>query len=253
MARGKNSSENVKDSSASSSSQHTEATTLMQGLPLHHKQEIEELISRALRKEIEVRDKKILDLEGSVKMLQDEVASLKNKLVDQEEKAEFMLQDRHKDVMVLTGNVPLCIANEDCNKIVQSTLQEKLSLRVPVTDIQKASRIGPPKPSGPDNRPIRFVLNPAQKRDIIGACIQKKPDVHVNEYLTPYKNKLYFRARQAKRELQEVIKSCYVSDGVIIIKQANKSNVKIRTESDLNRYLESVRINPVLPITTRDG
>ena len=228
-------------------------------------------VTSTLHIEIEKRDQRIASLEQNLKSQQEEIGLLKNKLtiqegrkeeVDQlqnkvtcqEERIEFMLQDRHRETLVMTGNLPNHRANENCNSIIQETLRTKLNINVNMENIRGAARIGAPKPPGEaDKRPIRFQLHPSMRKDLIQSCISTRPDIYINEYLTKYKNELFHKVRTAKRSLPEIIKKCYVSDGAIVIKKADATSIKIRTNSELENFLAKVNIVPVLGTSDRNN
>lgn len=207
-----------------------------------------EKVTSILISELTKRDQKIAALEGEVGSLKTTVTALQEKLTLQEEKVEYILQDRQKHSLVMSGiDVPVFASEENAERVITDTIQNKLGLTLAQGAISRAHRIGaPPQRNTPDKRPIKFTLTqPDVRKKIIDKCIELKPRVYFNEFLTPYKNELFRRVRAVKRETPELISQCFVSDGIINIRKPNnRLNIKIRTQSDFESFLRNSQVNP---------
>ena len=224
----------------------------MRDLSQESKLIIENVIERVtsfLVSELKLKDQRIKALEGQVGSLASTVTTLQEKLTMQEEKIEYILQNRHKNSLVMSGDIPEFTNEENSANVITNTIRDKLGLTLQPGTISAAHRVGAPPQNGtPDKRPIKFTLTqPDERMKIIRKCIERKPRVYFNEFLTPYKNELFRRVRTVKRETPGLISQCFVSDGVINIKKPNnRLNFKIRTQKDFDSFLQNSELNPTI-------
>jgi hypothetical protein len=94
-------------------------------------------------------------------------------------------------------------------------VKEKLKLNILPTDISTAHRIGrKPVNQQPDKRNIILKLCRRDiKRDLLYACRQLKPDIYINENLTPARNTILYVLRKLKRAHADKVLGCSSIDG----------------------------------------
>ena len=148
-------------------------------------------------------------------------------------------QYERRDTVILSGDsLPPETPQENTTNIVTQTIRKHLRINIEGSDINVAHRLGPKRQQA--NRPIIVKLvNRSRKHDLIGACIKLRPQLYVNESLTPKRrvllNKILSIGKAHKRKFQQ----CYTQDGRIIIKLRN-STIKhaISDEKQLMSFLE---------------
>jgi predicted nuclease with TOPRIM domain len=125
---------------------------------------------------------------NEVKCLRDELAELRNTVAKLEEKVEDSDVYERRDALVISGpGLPPAIADEFCSTLVCSIVKEKLKINLLPTDISTVHSLGKkPLHQQPDNRNIILKLCRRDiKRDLLFACRQFKPNIYINESLTP--------------------------------------------------------------------
>ena len=143
----------------------------------------------------------------------------------------------------MSGNVPNVRPDEDCKQIVTDMLKDKIRLNEDKSQISVSHRVGSkPKRQGPDNRKILFKLVQRDlNSDILSACRQFKPDVYINESLTPTRDKVYYVLRKVAKKFPLVIHYCKTLEGnVTVFLQSGRVT---RTERNNNQRLPKQVIN----------
>lgn len=137
-----------------------------------------------------------------------------------EEKIDDADAYERRDTVIVSGKaVPTVTDGESCLQIVSDLLKNELKLIVPATDISTAHRLGKrPATQQPDNRSIIVKLCRRDlKKDILDACRQLKPEMYVNESLTPTRNTIMYVLRKAKRKCPDKISGCISIDGRVCV------------------------------------
>ena len=185
-----------------------------------------------LHKIIAEKDQKIVKLETEVNDLKTKVQELENNIdsVDQYER---------RDTIILSGSsVPEETTNETTNSVVISAIKDNLKIILNESDISVSHRLGPKRQDR--NRPIIVKLNNRSiKHDLVGACVRLRPQLYINESLTPRRRTLFNAVLQIKKTHKPKFQQCYTKDGTIIVKLKN-STVKhaINDEKSLTAFLE---------------
>ena len=125
-----------------------------------------------------------------------------------------------KDTLIFSGQgIPEVTAGENCTAIVKDIVKNKLQLEIRVNDISTAHRLGKKVSNQqPDKRNIIIKLcRRDQKSDILNACRQLKPDIYINESLTPIRGTIMYVLRKARRQFPRIITGCYSRDGRVFV------------------------------------
>ena len=169
-----------------------------------------------IQKELDEKDKK-LDL------LTSEVNGLKEKIFDLESNIDTVDQYERRDTIILSGpSLPPETNNEHTATVVIDTIKDNLKINLKETDISVTHRLGPQKQQR--NRPIIVkLMNRSLKQDLVGACINLKPKLFINESLTPKRRNLFNTVLNIRRQLKAKFQQCYTKDGTVIIKLRNST------------------------------
>ena len=163
------------------------------------------------------------------------ITSLKKRLEDAEDKLDDTEQYSRRTSVRIVG-IPEDTTEDVADKV--SKVFESMKLK-PV--INRVHRVGPRIPQSNKPRPIicQFTTYPDKravmqgKRDIGGSF----PKVFINEDLTRHRAKIFFTARQLKR--QGVFTDVWTADGRICVKdQRNKVHYITRLQ-DVNKFAAS--------------
>lgn len=178
-------------------------------------------------------------LETKLNILRDEFAALlsvKNKEIDQlklavstlkaqvhklEEKANDSEAFERRDTIVVSGEgVPIVESGEICSNIVSDLVKNKLRINLNPSDISTAHRAGP-KPSsqrGSDRRSIMVKLCRRElKQELLVACRNLKPNIFINESLTPTRKTIMYVLRQMKRQCPTKVSGCSSHEGRVFV------------------------------------
>ena len=199
----------------------------------------------------EVICKKIEEKNAEIEALREEVSTLKSNVQKLEEITtiqKFELDDikhaSNKDFLIMSGT-GITHSPISPQSSVQITLKNKIGADVSLADITEASKLPAKKTS--DGNPkflLKFKLPYATKTSIISKLAEKKPDIYINEALSPLKRDLLTQARAVKKALKTRIKSVYFKNGVLRINEVNgTSPVKVLNQIGLNEYLKKINFN----------
>ena len=106
---------------------------------------------------------------------------------------------------------------ENSSQVLCDLIEEKLKIKISKSDISTAHRIGQkPANQQPDKRKIIAKLCRRDlKSDLLNACRQLKPNIYINESLTPARSTILFILRKAKKMFPNKISGCNSRDGRI--------------------------------------
>ena len=201
---------------------------------------------QSLKEALELKDRKI-------KQLNDKCDKLEKKVSDLEEQVEELSQYGRRETIVISGpdTIPAETTGENTTDIVCNLIKSKLSINIKSSDISVSHRLGRPKSSSASasaspaidivqNRPIIVKLvNRSLKHDLIAACVLKKPKLFINESLTPQRLALFRQVLWVRKEHKNAFKSCYTSEGKIVIRLKNSNQEYVVTsESSLINFLD---------------
>lgn len=124
------------------------------------------------------KDKIITKLQDRVDLLEDRVTKLVEQLDDVE-------QCERRDTKILSGPaLPREQTMENPSSLVVNAIKDNLKININQDDINTAHRIGP-KQQNKDRPVIVKLSSRSKKSEIMETCVTVKPNLFVNESLTP--------------------------------------------------------------------
>lgn len=159
---------------------------------------------------LEKKSKETDDLRVQVTTLRVQVTGLEERLDDTD-------AYERRDTIIFSGPaIPQVIKDEDCVKLICRVVDDKLHVKMSPSDISTAHRIGKKPETEIDRRNIIVKLCRRDlKHDIIQACRTIKPDLYVNESLTPVRNTIFYVLRKIKKDFPTKIAGCNTSEGKV--------------------------------------
>ena len=148
-------------------------------------------------------------------------------------------QYERRDTAILTGtSLPPESNLENTTSIVTQIVKDQLKINLRDSDICVTHRLGPKRQQ--HNRPIIVKLvNRSLKHDFVWACIQLRPQLYVNESLTPKRRSLRNKMLSIREAQKQKIQQCYTQVGKITIKLRNSTTkYTITDEKQLLSFLQ---------------
>lgn len=220
----------------------SDVNALLETLPAEYKtvvKVITEIISSQLSEKIVNMQKELKEKDTKINQLENHLASLSGRVDNLELQLDNVDQYERRDTVILTGaSLPPETTQENTTNIVTQTIKDHLKINIKETDISVSHRLGQKKQQ--QNRPIIVKLvNRSLKHDLIGACIQLRPQLYVNESLTPKRRELLNKVLTIRKSHKQKFQQCYTQDGKIIVKLRNSTIKHIITdEKQLMTFLE---------------
>lgn len=197
------------------------------------------VITEQFNSEIETLREELIKRDSEICEIKNEVKDLRNKVVDLESHLDSLEQYERRDSIIISGPaLPRETQQENPVEIVVNTLKDTLKLNVQEQDISVAHRLGKSNQEYP--RPmIVKLINRSHKYDIVGACLKLKPNLYINESLTPNRLHLFKKILAVRKQHRQKFTQCHTRDGKIIVKLSH-SMVKhtIVDERSLIQFLE---------------
>lgn len=179
------------------------------------------------------KDTKIEELNSEVTVLKETVSLLENQLDD-------INQYERRDTLIIGGPaLPQEQPQENSAELICRTIKDNLHLNISPSDINIAHRIGT-KNTQNSKRPVIVKLHSREKKsEIMQACITVKPNLHINESLTPKRRALFKTIWNIRKKHREQFKQCYTQDGKICIKLTSSQQKHIiTTDEALANFLD---------------
>ena len=178
--------------------------------------------------------------ERTIKQLNERCLNLEKKLSTLESHVDELEQYGRRECLIFSGNkvLPQETSGENTTDIICNVVKEKLKVIIKPSDISVSHRLGKTKET--KDRPIIIKLvNRSLKYDLVSACTQLRPQLYINESLTPRRRHLLNQVLMVRKDHKNAFQSCYTSEGKIIVRLKG-SSVKhtIHDESSLIRFLE---------------
>lgn len=169
-----------------------------------------------LKKEVTKKDETIANLSEEIKVMKQQVQALENTIdtVDQYER---------RDTIIFSGPaIPDENRLENASETIINVVKDNLRINLKDSDINVAHRLGPIQTQR--KRPIIVKLsNRALKNDLVGACVQLRPPLHINESLTPRRLHLFKQVLNIRKNHKDKFQQCFTKDGKITIKLKNST------------------------------
>lgn len=179
-----------------------------------------------------VKDEKIALLESKVSALEHQVTGLQDTIDDVD-------QYERRDTVIISGpSLPDESTHENPTDLIVNTIKQNLHINMTHSDINVAHRLGP-KQQGKKRAIIVKLHNRAKKPELVQACITVKPQLYINESLTPKRRSIYSVVRKIRSQHKHLFQQCYTSDGKIIVKLKNSaSKIFLTSETTLASFLD---------------
>lgn len=176
------------------------------------------IITKQLRSELETMREEITKKDAVIDKLDNEVKDLKTKVHDLEAHLDRVEQYERRDTIIISGpSLPSETPTENTSSVVVETIKEHLKINLKTDDLSVTHRLGASVP-GRDRPMIVKLVNRSLKYDIMGACVQLRPKLYVNESLTPKRLQIFKQVLSIRKEHRQKFQQCYTKDGNIIIK-----------------------------------
>ena len=181
------------------------------------------VLTKKLKVEINVLKGELCKKDDQITKLNDEISALKEKVQDLETNIDCVDQYERRDTIIVSGPLlPQETQQENVANIFTTAVREHLTVNINDSDINVAHRIGPV--NSQRKRPIIVKLsNRSLKHDLVGACIQMKPQLYINESLTPKRLQLFKQVLNIRKAHRDKFQQCHTKDGKIIIKLKNST------------------------------
>lgn len=131
---------------------------------------------------------------------------------------------------------------ENTSDFAVKTIKDNLHINIGHKDINISHRLGSKQQN--KTRPIIVkLLNRTKKSEIMEACITAKPNIYINESLSPKRRSIYTTILEIRRKHRSQFQQCYTKDGKIFIKLRNYTQKHIITsENCLDTSLDKLLI-----------
>lgn len=190
-------------------------------------------IIKAVQLIMDKKDEHIDQLKTTIVTLENRVSQLENQIDD-------VSQYERRDTLIISGpSLPQETSNESAAEVVVNTIRETLKVNISSNDINVAHRLGS-KLKQNQKKPMIVKLQSRLKKDeIMSACITMRPNLYVNESLTPKRLALFKTIWNIRKLHKEQFQQCYTRDGKIHVK-LKCSNLKhiITSDESLRTFLD---------------
>lgn len=179
-----------------------------------------------------VKDEKITHLESKVCALENKITVLQDTIDDVD-------QYERRDTVIISGpSLPDETTHENPADLIVNTIKQQLHINMTHSDINVAHRLGTKQQD--KKRPIIVKLqNRAKKSELVQACVTVKPQLYINESLSPRRRSIYSTVRKIRAQHKHLFQQCYTSDGKIIVKlKSSATKYTITSESALTSFLD---------------
>ena len=128
--------------------------------------------------------------------------------------------------------------NEDCEDLVLSMLNSRMSLTPPLTmnHIDRVHRLGK-RGEKPRQIIVKFAMYHQRRRVMAKRASMKGSNIFINEDLTKKRNQLLYVARQEKK--QGSIKDCWSYDGRILVRDRAGTIHQITNRDELSAAMQT--------------
>lgn len=220
----------------------SDVNELLESLPEDHKtlaKVITEIITARLNDKLSDMQNELAEKDKQINFLKNDVTTLKCRVDDLELHLDDLDQYERRDAVILSGaSLPPETTQENTTNVTIQAIKDQLKINIKESDISVSHRLGPKRQQV--NRPIIVKLvKRSLKQDLVGACIQLRPQLYVNESLTPKRRGLLNKILTIRKAHKQKFQQCYTQDGRITIKLRN-STIKhtIIEENQLITFLE---------------
>ena len=205
---------------------------------------LKEFVTSTICQKIEEKNTEIKKLSAELKAVNEKVRTLEDMVTIQKYELDEMKYPENKNFLVLSGPGLASVA-ETPAKLVTTTLQSKIGLSIDPAIITEAKTITiqPRNPTDATKKLVKFQLPYQTRTEITTKLANMKPNVYLNEALSPLKRKLQHRAFLVKKALPEKIRSTYFKNGILRINLKNGEETvtkKIHNDVEMDEFLRSI-------------
>ncbi|KAK3888072.1 hypothetical protein Pcinc_007862 [Petrolisthes cinctipes] len=171
--------------------------------------------------------------------LSQEVIGLQNRIQELKTNQDNLDQYQRRDTVIIKGPaLPQESTNDHTASIVVTTIKDNQKININPNDISVTNRLGPQKQQRNRSFIVKF-LNRSLKHDLIDACVSLRPQLYINESLTPKRESLFSPILTIRKTHKHKFQQCYTIEGNIVIKLRN-TTVKhtINDDKRLMSFLE---------------
>ena len=201
------------------------------------------IITQQFSGQIDILKTELKKKETEIAQLQNDVTNLNDKVENLTKHLDNVEQYERRDTILLSGPVlPNETQHENTTQVAIASIKENLKININERDINIAHRLG--SSVHQKKRPIIVKLtNRSLKQDLVGACVNLKPQLYINESLTPTRLSIFKQVLNVRKTHRAKFQQCYTSDGKIVIKLKNSTQKHMITDntslmSFLDKYPE---------------
>ena len=241
MVNTRNTSTTKERNEAMATTNDSDVSALFESLPEDNKtvvKVITEIITTWISDQLNDLKKELTGKDKQINHLQNDLTTLKNRVEDLELHLDSVDQYERRDYVILSGpSLTPEATQENTTNLVTQMIKDQLKINIKESNNSVSHRLGSKRQH---NRPIIVKLvNRSLKQDLVGACIQLRFQLYVNESLTPKRRGLLNKMLTIRKEHKQKFQQCYTQEGRITIKLRN-STIKhtITDEKQLISFLE---------------
>ena len=181
------------------------------------------MFSKQFKVELEVIKQELVKRDEEIANLKCQISDLKEQVENFATHIDSVEQYERNDTVVISGPaLPPESSHENTKSLVVSVVKEHLKLVMKEEDISVAHRLGPARQGG--QRPVIVKLvNRSFKYDLVGACINLKPGLYINESLTPKRYGLLKKILAVRKTHKQKFQQLFTKDGKIMLKLKNST------------------------------
>ena len=179
-----------------------------------------------------------------ISQLQTHIVQLQNRVTQLETQIDDVNQYERRDTIIVSGPaLPQENPNENSADVAIRAIKDNLHINLTHSDLNVAHRLGT-KRNQDTVRPLIIKLHSRQtKTEIMNACITVRPNLYVNESLTPKRRTLFKTIWDIRRIHRHLFQQCYTQDGKIIVKLKNSTlKQTITSDESLSNFLDKYPI-----------
>ena len=177
-------------------------------------------------------EKRLAAKDSIITTMKEEIATLRKKVLDLEEKIDDNEAYERRDTVIFSGtDIPTAQEAEDTVKVITTLVKDKIGVVMKKDDISVAHRLGPKRNTqGLDKRSIVVELCRREtKLDLMKACKTVKPkNIYINESLTRLRAFALYGLRKAKKKFPSKIAGYGFYEGIVYawVKPPNSTDTR---------------------------
>ena len=161
----------------------------------------------------------ISEKDQTISQMQSNITKLENRIEQLENQIDEVNQYERRDTVIISGpDLPPETPNENSAEVIIDSIKNNFHINMIPSDINVAHRLGSRNTQN-TTRAIIVKLHSRQKKtEIMNACITVKPQIYVNESLTPKRRSLFKKIWEIRKQHRNLFQQCFTQDGKIYVK-----------------------------------